>query len=162
MEKWSGPGCVLELGLWDRPLGRSVGGKRRRYNLPPSRWACTTPNRGQDRADLHPLIIPSRICLGTELCGLFGTLHTQPELQAFPAVPAEGAGKAHGKFSLPSPGASAQKGRHVAAGGRQALGVSRRVTGHLESLCHDLLAGMALPEQRQAPPREAATSHACS
>lgn len=86
-----------------------------------------------------------------ELSGSFGTMYTQSEFQAFPDLFAEDAGKAHGPFSHFSPGAPARKGRSMAAGGRWALGGSRRVSGHLRSLCQDTQAGTTLPEMPPGP-----------
>lgn len=71
----------------------------------------------------------------------------------------EGAGKAHGNFSLLCPGASAQKGRRMAAGDRL-WKVPEESSGHLVS--RELPAGLARLKRSQAPPREAVTSHAHS
>lgn len=91
--------CVLQPGLAGQAVGLDAGGG----------------GGGGSKGDLicaepHPPINPSGIHLGT-----FGTSYTQLEFQALPGLPAEAAGKAHGKFSHLSPGAPAQKGRSTAA-----------------------------------------------
>lgn len=165
VEKWSDPGCVLELGLARHAMGLGTGegawGRSKGdLTCPPAGGSVQLQTKVRT---VLTFILPSThqgFAWGLNyvvfLAPCTHNVSSRPSLTCLQRV----LGRHMVKFSLLSPGALAQKGRCVAADGLWQ--VPEESSGHLGSLCHDLQAGMAFPVWSQALPREAATSHACS